>query len=948
MSDNDKYIIKNSINYKLSKVYNQKEKQFYLIYDFNDNNLYKVFIHFFNNLNLKINNNDNKFQISIAYSNYYSINNFKFNFNIIKNINEYMLNFYKKNSNFFDINIEDIHIFNFFYFIYKIKLNNKNNNNKLINIEELNEKLFKLIYFLFNKELYNDNNNKGIFSENNLLNNLLEKLYNKEIKNFEDYINHEFFKKYNQINLINNYEEIKLYTKKFFSNNNLNMLFEIYKSNINKNIIEFKNEFKKYNIIYKGEGKSEKEKLIADGRGLIEFNINDNPNYYYLGNFLDGKIEGKGIVIIVEKKIINSNSNDPFYILEGEFKNNELIIGTLYNCNNIKTKDLEEIKNKTKIKPFFSTIYSNNFFCEIKNNNICNKKYFDINNFKNIKNKFSNEFFFLNLIIIFSDFFFDKEFVDIEMKYEEIKYEYFIDLNDFNNKYFKKPEDYKNKIQQDYWPYINDIILLIIITIYSLLISSTSEYNFNLYCYEDFQKIKLKHLQKKLISTVINLKYVNFEFCQFLLNIEGETNNISSLVNIIRNLYKGIVNNFKKKNEKNDEYKDLHNILKILKEEEKKNDNEVLSNLFILSWCYYCFKENPLFNNKYENEHLFGVFNISCAHLTQFNSAMLLFVLRLFGDKTKTLQLQYNELGQIGSYCLGTLFHFSKNIENLMYNKNNLETKHLFYFIKGMNSIESYKEYNLKKIDFTGNLLNEKSGKEIAKIIKLCPKLEELNLNKNEKIGDGIIFIINEILMMMKKLHKKNEKYNLKILLLSMISLKPKGINELSKLIISKKCSIEILCLNYNNLNNSAGYNFMKNIKYNHSLKELYLYNCEIKNNFVNNIKNIIRLSEINTLSLYQNNINIFENIIKLYNLFKIINIEKKNNFFPVTIHIDCSYNNNFFIDNEYNNKTKDLIEEFMIKNSYLENSKKFLIMIDIYDLFKLERKKEKTKIKEN
>ena len=939
MSNYNKNIIKISNNYKLSKVYNQNEKIFNLFYVFNEITIYKVFIHFFKNLNIKIKNEDTKFQISIDYSNYY-INNFKFNFNIIININKFLLNFYKKNSNFLELNIEDIKIFFFYHLIYKIEINNKNNNNlKYINMKELNEQLFKIIYFLFNKELYDNNKNNEIFSENKLLNDLLKKLYNKEIKNFEeDYINHEFFKKYNQ-NDINNYEELKLYTKKFFLDNNLNKLFELYKTTKNEKIFEFKNEFKNYNIIYKGEVKSEQEKFIAEGRGLIEFNINENPNYYYLGNFSNGKIEGKGTIIIIEKKITNSNSNDSFYILEGEFKNNELKAGTLYNCNNIKTEDLEEIKNKTKIKSFFSTIESDIFFCDKTNNNISNKKYFDIDNFKYIKVIFSNESFLGNLINIFSDFFFEKEFVDIDWNNDNR--EYFIDLNDFNEKYFEKPENYKNAIQQEYWPYFNDIILLIIITIYSLLISASSEYNFNLYCYEDFQKIKLKHLQQKLISTVINLKNVNFDLCQFLLKIDGETNNLNIFVNIIRNLYKGMIKNFKIKNEKNDEYKELPKMMNIFKEEEKKNDNEILSNLFILSWCYYCFKENPLFNGEYKNENLFGVFNISCAHLTQFNSAMLLFVLRLFGNKTKSLQLQYNELGQIGSYCLGTLFLFSKNIETLMYNKNNLETNHLFYFIKGLNSIENFEFFNLKKIDFTGNLLNEKSGKEIAKLIKLSPKLEELNLNKNEKIGDGIIFIINAILIMMNKMHKKNQKYNLKILLLSMISLQPKGINELSKLIKSKKCTIEILSLNYNNLNNFAGYNLIKNIKYNKNLKEIYLYNCEIKNYFVNNIKNIIRLCEINTLSLYQNNINLYENIFKLYFLFKIINIEKKNSCFPVTTNFDISYNNNFFIDSEYYNKTTKLIEEFEIENSDLENSKKFLIMIDRFELFKLERNKK-------
>ena len=115
MSNYNKNIIKISNNYKLSKVYNQNEKIFNLFYVFNEITIYKVFIHFFKNLNIKIENEDNKFQISTAYSNYY-INNFKFNFNIIININKFLINFYKKNSNFLELNIEDIKIFFFLSF----------------------------------------------------------------------------------------------------------------------------------------------------------------------------------------------------------------------------------------------------------------------------------------------------------------------------------------------------------------------------------------------------------------------------------------------------------------------------------------------------------------------------------------------------------------------------------------------------------------------------------------------------------------------------------------------------------------------------------------------------------------------------------------------------------------------------------------------------------------
>jgi hypothetical protein len=149
-----------------------------------------------------------------------------------------------------------------------------------------------------------------------------------------------------------------------------------------------------------------------------------------------------------------------------------------------------------------------------------------------------------------------------------------------------------------------------------------------------------------------------------------------------------------------------------------------------------------------------------------------------------------------------------------------------------------------------------------------------------------------------------------------MINLEQNGINLLSKLTVSKKCSIETLCLNYNNLNNLAGKNFIKNLKYNKSIKELYLCNCDINNIFISNIKNIIISCELNSFSLYQNNISIFEKILKFYNLFKIY-FKNTEHYFPITTSFDVSYNKKFFIEK---------------MNLMIKELKKFT-MLDVYDI---------------
>jgi hypothetical protein len=914
--------------YNLYKVYIIKNHKFYfyLSYEFNNNNitLYETFKNLLSTLNIKFknkiieietneNNNNITNKLFIDYK-YNFINNFKFNFNLIIAINESIKNFYIKTGKYCLINLNYVKIRFIYSFIYDI--NYKSDDFIIISdFSKFIDNIFNLIYFIFNRDLYSKNkNNNNNLNNNEKLNDLLTKLLNNQIKSLDEYLNHDFFK----IDFSKkNYDQIKLYLKKFFSDDNLYKTFDLYpiseeNKEKTKNIeINFENE----KIFYKGEGINENENFIANGRGLLNFKLNIERNYNYLGEINFGKLNGKGKLIISDKKFVKNKNNDNFYIIEGEFKNNELINGTLFFSDNKKIDNVEEIKKIEKIKFFFTEI--NKMFFSSKDKNYSFKKIIKINEIDYFFKFFTNEEFFLNLFnILFFDIFFDKNFIEIE-NYEEIKNhrKFFCNLDDFYENYFNNHNNYLHLIDEKVInkEYIDDIILLFIILIYSLFIKATPEFNFNLYCFDDFQKIKLNSIQQNLISLVIDLKFVNFEFSQFLLDIDEDIDydkyNLYIIIKIIRKLYKNIINNFiKEKEEKKKE--------KLMKEIKKKSDKEVLGYLFILSWCYYCFKED-------RNYKINKTINISCAHFTEFNSALLLFVFRLFND-IKIINLQYNELAEFGSYSLATLFHFSKNIEIVLFNKNNLVSKDLFYFIEGIKKTELK---NLKKIDLTGNSLDEISGKYLSQLIKLSPNLEEINLNNNLNFKNGIKYIVITIL----KLQKTNKKHSLKHLIIPMINLEQNGINLLSKLTVSKKCSIETLCLNYNNLNNPAGKNFIKNLKYNKSIKELYLCNCDINNSFVSNIKNIIIGCELNSFSLFQNNIFIFEKILKIYYLFKINwKLKQEKHYFPITINFDASNNKKFFIDKK----------DIKLLNSIIEKLRDF-ILLDVYDLLSEYKKKK-------
>jgi hypothetical protein len=135
--------------------------------------------------------------------------------------------------------------------------------------------------------------------------------------------------------------------------------------------------------------------------------------------------------------------------------------------------------------------------------------------------------------------------------------------------------------------------------------------------------------------------------------------------------------------------------------------------------------------------------------------------------------------------------------------------------------------------------------------------------------------------------------------------LNEESLYELGELLKSKFCKLKKLCLNMNSFNNNT--EFLKKMKKNKSLEELYLNQSDIGNNEINDILRIINLTNIKTLYLYKTKITDFNKFLTILYRTKIIK-EDSNNLNIILdektplINLDLS-------SNEFNNKTEKHID---------------------------------------
>ena len=589
----------------------------------------------------------------------------------------------------------------------------------------------------------------------------------------------------------------------------------------------------------------------------------------------------------------------------------------LFQSININLKNFYIIYRKNKYDVFYNFFSNNNYnetnliitILKQNNNEILEnlllnpKREIDFNIFKKY-NKFFNENSILyNIINIFLDYFINKDNFFLKNRNNiNNNYIYFIDINDFYLNFFSNIEKYKKYIKFKYIDYINDIIYIILIECYSILFHKEEKFNLDLTCFNDFQNINNISFQMYLKNKIINLYYVNDNIKNYFKN--NDLKSIDILIKIIKtlsindyNILINLINN-------SEVTEDDKNIIQIIEEIKLQDNEKFINNFFISSFVYYCLSNDKFINSK-------RIFNFNEGYLTMKNTSIL-----LQGVKNcfniKEINMEFNQIGSLGMYEIKKIILFN-NVNKINLGKTNLISNDLKYLVlesnvKIINKLEIY-------LDLSFNNLDEKCIIYLQKLFYLFPNIYHLNLSKNF-IGKGLKNLFLSLIFFSKKNICK-----LKNLYLSNCNIDNESIFQLANYVSLKSCKLEILNLNYNNLNTIAGHYFLKKLKYNKSISELYLYNCNIKNKEIINLKNIVKFGQINTLSLFKNKINIYENVLNFYSIFQIIIKQKQNFYFPITYNIDISENDYLLLDKEDINLFKKFID------------KDIKIFFDYYDL---------------
>ena len=467
--------------------------------------------------------------------------------------------------------------------------------------------------------------------------------------------------------------------------------------------------------------------------------------------------------------------------------------------------------------------------------------------------------------------------------------------------------------------YLVDVLEYCIINALICIFCPGKEITFNLYVYDNFNKMKRISNYEYLLKNSFEIDILNAPFKQYinenkelmydeskkifedknkkvievnpklkeLFTSLGENNtdiiknffdlfnkNIENIIKIIQEdiiinniiplIYLGTISKFQKLKEIYLTFQMNNDLINYFYNEIQKlyyNPKSSFNYLF-----YILFTVNKIKNSSQINlEKIPFKFDLSQAFIEEENSIIISSSLK-FDNRIKEIILNQNKFG-IGFYELGKNLYFNKNINKLNFGQMNLNQSQLRYFYNGL--IEqnfSIIEFNL----FQNIKIDYSCGEIIGKILYKFPNLIILNLNKCN-LSFGLKYILKNILIFT---YQKRTK--LKKLYLSNVNMDEISIKILSNIVSQKNCQIEILSVNNNNFGNKMGKKFLREMTYNNSIQELYMYNCNLDDSFLNEIKNLILFGNLNIISFYKNKISNFESILKTISL---CTINKNNNF---------------------------------------------------------------------
>ena len=242
-----------------------------------------------------------------------------------------------------------------------------------------------------------------------------------------------------------------------------------------------------------------------------------------------------------------------------------------------------------------------------------------------------------------------------------------------------------------------------------------------------------------------------------------------------------------------------------------------------------------------------------------------------FNVHIQKLILTENNIGEEGCYWLGVMLRNNKQLYELDLSNCKISNKCISFIVKGLENKEN-ENYSLKKINLTGNDINEnKGGEELGNFLEKFNSLTWLNVCKNKLRNEGLKTFL---LKYEKLINKENKKTKLETLILFGNYIKSQdSLTLLGQILKNENCTLKSLVLSDNEIGSSNDdnfKNFCENLSYNNSLTELLLLDCNIGNEDVNFICDmLVKNKKLEKLCLYHNNINSHEKFLQILSVFK-------------------------------------------------------------------------------
>ena len=225
---------------------------------------------------------------------------------------------------------------------------------------------------------------------------------------------------------------------------------------------------------------------------------------------------------------------------------------------------------------------------------------------------------------------------------------------------------------------------------------------------------------------------------------------------------------------------------------------------------------------------------------------------------------------------------FNQNIKKIDFHRTIIKS----YYIDIIQAFKFFNNNSVEQLNLSFNYLKEDSGQALEYIISHFKKLKTLNLSSNYiKLG------ISPLLITLKNLYRKGET-NLENLYLINCQLDDIAFYELGELLKSKYCNLKKLYLNQNNIPSNS--NFLKKLKKNRSLTEIYFSKGNIGNNNSDDIMRVISNCHLDCLYLDKNKINNFNQCLRILYRTKLVksNEEKDDLYYaPYLYNLDLSCN---------------------------------------------------------